>query len=467
MDFSPPDDTICALATAIGEAGIGIVKVSGPEALTFVQPLFEPAGLGPAYTWQSHRLYYGWIRETAANRRLDEVLVSYMRGPRSYTGEDVVEINCHSGFAVLNQILELVLAQGARLAQPGEFTRRAFLNGRIDLTQAEAVADVIRSRSERSLEIAGRQLQGELKRQVEQWRLTGLDLQARIEATLDFADDLEDESEWRPLVVTALRHRLIPEIARLIEHYDEQRILRDGLALVLVGRPNVGKSSLLNALVGKQRAIVTPIPGTTRDIIEDSFLLAGIQVKILDTAGIRDKADQIELIGIDRAIESMDQADLVVWLIDRSEPLSAADDLIHQRLQGKPCLVVLNKSDLPAAIAPEDVANRYQPGFGLLQLSALDPNDAARLKEHLRSRLFEGAFAAAAQSFVPNLRQQQALAAASEALHRALALAETSDYAELVSSELQLCRQCFDDVLGITADPDLLERIFSQFCIGK
>ncbi|OIP89620.1 MAG: tRNA uridine-5-carboxymethylaminomethyl(34) synthesis GTPase MnmE [Syntrophobacteraceae bacterium CG2_30_61_12] len=465
MDLSKPDDTICAPATTPGEAGIGIIKLSGPEAVAIVQPLFET---NPATCrWQSHRLYYGWIRDPDTDCRVDEVLVSCMRAPHSYTGEDVVEINCHSGFAVLNRILQLVLAGGARLADPGEFTRRAFLSGRIDLTQAEAVADIIRSRSERSLEIAGRQLRGELRGQVGQWRELGLDLQARIEAGLDFTDDLDQEPRWRPPLMAAIQDRLLPEINQLIEHYSEQRILRDGLALVLVGRPNVGKSSWLNALVGKERAIVTPIPGTTRDVIEDSLNLAGVQVKILDTAGIRGQADPIEAIGIERALESLGRADLALWLIDRSEPLSAADDLIHRHLQGRPWIGILNKSDLPAALTMAAIHERYQPGLGLLELSALDPEAPARLKDHLRNQLLDGIFATGTRPFVPNLRQQQALAAAAAALRRAAALANEGGYPELINSELEACRKCFDAILGTAADGDLLDRIFSQFCIGK
>lgn len=465
MDLFKPDDTICAPATTPGEAGIGIIKLSGPEALAIVQPLFET---NPASCrWQSHRLYYGWIRDPDADCRVDEVLVSCMRAPHSYTGEDVVEINCHSGFAVLNRILQLVLAGGARLAAPGEFTRRAFLSGRIDLSQAEAVAEIIRSRSERSLEMAGRQLRGELRRQVQRWRELGLDLQARIEAGLDFADDLDQEPTWRRLLTTAIEDRLLPEINQLIEHYSARRVLRDGLALVLVGRPNVGKSSWLNALVGKERAIVTSIPGTTRDVIEDSLDLAGVQVKLLDTAGIHRRADQVEAIGIERALDVLGQADLALWLIDRSEPLTAADDLIHQHLQGRPWIGILNKSDLPAALTPATIHERYRPSLGLLELSAFDPEAPARLKNLLKSRLLDGILADGARPFVPNLRQHQALTAAAEALGRAVALANEGGYPELITSELETSRKCFDAILGATADGDLLERIFAQFCIGK
>lgn len=465
MDLSTPDDTICAIATAIGEAGIGILKISGPAALPIIQRLFKTSQ--QSRDWQSHRLHYGWIQDPSNGCNLDEVLVSYMQGPHSYSGEDVVEVNCHSGFAVLNRILQLVLKHGARLAAPGEFTRRAFLNGRIDLTQAEAVCDLILSRSDRSLEVAGRQLQGELKRQVESWRATVLDLQARIEVTLDFSDDLEEQGEWHLDLTTILGEQLLPAIADLIDHYAERRVLREGLGLTLVGKPNVGKSSLLNALVRKERAIVTPIPGTTRDLIEDSFLLAGVQIRILDTAGIRAKADRIETIGINKALESMDQADLVIWLIDRSEPLSAEDDLIHQRLQGKPFLVILNKSDLPPVTLPDQVNHRYQPPRGVLEISALSPEDGERLRQHLKKQMLQGLFSETSRPFVPNLRQQQSLAAASEALRRAVKLAAEEGFPELVNTELQSARRSFDQILGLGADADLLDRIFSRFCIGK
>jgi tRNA modification GTPase len=324
MDFTSTEDTICAIATPVGEGGIGIIKISGPAALPIALKLFKPTH--PVSTLKSHRLYHGRIIDPASGFGIDEVLVSYMKAPRTYTCEDVVEINCHSGFAVLNRMLELVIDAGARLAQPGEFTRRSFLNGRIDLSQAEAVIELIHARSSQSLMIANRQLRGSLRRQVTSWRETALTLQSRIEATIDFSEDLDEEPDELQGLLITLEEELIAPIEQMLSGYEDGRILREGLTLVLIGKPNVGKSSLLNGLLGKDRAIVTPIPGTTRDVIEDSFILSGVTVRILDTAGIRNEPDEIESIGIGRTLRSIEDADAVLWLIDRSRPLSDEEE---------------------------------------------------------------------------------------------------------------------------------------------
>lgn len=484
MDFYPKEDTICAVATPIGEGGIGVIKISGPEALSIALSIFQSAShkssplssekeeggaspSAPAPLLRSHRLYYGWVRDPAIDEPIDEVLLSYMAAPHSYTCEDVVEINCHSGFAVLNRLLQLVLKQGARLADPGEFTRRAFLNGRIDLSQAEAVIDIIHSRSQQSLAAANRHLRGDFRDRIRGWREQILQLQSEVEVSIDFAEDVEEESVDFLSLGKRLKNDLIFPLQKALDHYDNGRILREGLSLVLVGKPNVGKSSLLNALVGKDRAIVTPFPGTTRDVVEDSFLLSGVQVRILDTAGIRRKPDAIESIGIERTLQSLEEADVALWLIDQSRPLSEEDDLIFEALGSVRCVILLNKTDLPPAVTLQEVRERYGKPHFIFQLSALNPSDIERLQNELRDAFLKNPLENSRSAIIPNLRHKECLERTLAILLRVERLLEEKAYPELTAMELQSARRELESVLGQNVDEDLLDRIFSQFCIGK
>lgn len=464
MDFHLQADTICAIATPVGEGGIGIIRISGPEALAVAQKVFRPRRASSHL--ESHRLTLGWIVDPASDACLDEVLLCFMAGPRTYTREDVVEINCHSGYAVLSAILELILASGIRLAQPGEFTRRAYLNGRIDLSQAEAVIDVIRSRSRQSLLHAGRQLQGEFRSKVTAWREALLDLQSRLEAAIDFSEDLDGEADF-DLTEEFLVRELIEPVSRLLEAARDGQVLREGLTLVLAGKPNVGKSSLLNALLRKDRAIVTPFPGTTRDVIEDSFLLRGVQVRVLDTAGIRRKPDEIESFGIERTLRCIEEADAVLWLVDKSRPLSDEDDVVFRSIAAKRCVLLLNKNDLPPAVHAGDVEARFGTAFPILELSALNAGDVDRLREHLADAFLRRPMEISRSTIVPNLRHGACLERAMESLVRARDLLSSGGYAELLSVECVQARRHLEAILGRERDDELLERIFSQFCIGK
>lgn len=467
--FSSHIDTICAVATPIGEGGIGIVRVSGPDSLSILRKLFRP--VPRSGTLQSHRLYHGWIVDPETEERVDEVLACWMAGPRTYTREDVIEINSHSGFGVLDRMLRLVLAAGARLAQPGEFTRRAFLNGRIDLSQAEAVIELIRSRSEESLRLAGRQLGGGLRRLVESWREKLLSCQARIEAFIDFSDDLdESESSETSKVFEELRAEVLLPLEELRDRYDAGRVLREGLTLVLVGKPNVGKSSLLNSLVGRERAIVTPHPGTTRDVIEDSFPLHGVTVRILDTAGLRPRGDAIEALGMAKTRESVAAADVVLWVLDLSRPLDEADDAVHASLVDRRLLLILNKADLPTRFTDEDVKRRYALDSSVpsLTLSVLRPSDIGRLRSRLKKDFLDRPLGASASGgAIPNLRHKECLDRAVQHLENAFALLQAGQWGELVSLELGSARQALELILGIGRDDALLDRVFGDFCVGK
>lgn len=469
MDFLSPQDTICAIATPIGEAGIGIVKISGPEALNLTRRIFSFCRSDNRF--RSHTLHHGWIRDPVSGELIDEVLVSYMAAPKTYTREDVVEINCHSGYGVLSRILNLVMASGARLANPGEFTRRAFLNGRIDLSQAEAVIEVIRSRSEQGLRFANKHLRGEFRDRIEVWREALLQSQTEIEAFIDFSEDLPEDSEdvapaYRVLT-ERIRAEVIQPLERVLGNYDDGRVLREGLTMVLVGKPNVGKSSMLNALLGKDRAIVTAVPGTTRDVIEDCFLLSGVQVRILDTAGIRNQPDEIESHGIERTLKSVSEADVVLWLIDHSRPLSGEDFMVHEAISKSRHIILLNKSDLPAAFPIETLQERFANPAPILRISVKSSSDIDRLKNYLSETFLMRPIERCRSEIIPNLRQKECLEKTLSAVHAAEELLIAGAYGELVSLELQTARGLLEAILGWDNDGELLDRIFSQFCIGK
>jgi tRNA modification GTPase len=469
MDFRLLQDTICAIATPIGEAGIGLIRLSGPEALDIAGRIFSPKN--PPGFFKSHTLYYGWIKDPVSGGVVDEVLLSYMAAPKTYTCEDVIEINCHSGYAVLNRILGLVLATGARLAQPGEFTRRAFLNGRIDLSQAEAVIEVIRSRSEQGMLLASRHLRGDFRQMIERWRETLIQAQTRLEAFLDFSEDLAAENEEDALAYQSLLDEVHTEVVAplrtTLDRYDEGRMLREGLTLVLVGRPNVGKSSMLNALLGKDRAIVTAAPGTTRDVIEDTFILKGVQVRILDTAGIHNEPDEIELCGIERTIRSVAEADVVLWLLDNSRAVTNEDQKVYDAIRGSRSIVILNKSDLPPMFQIEDVQQRFPHPGPLFRLSVKNPSDIERLKNYLAEAFIMQPLENCRSEIVPNLRQKECLENAMSSVTRAEELLGSGAFGELVSIELEGARRQLEAILGWEHDGELLDRIFAQFCVGK
>lgn len=465
MDLKLQGDTICAIATPVGEGGIGIIKISGPEASAIAQRLFRPAHT--AFPLETHRLHYGWIHDPASNLSVDEVLLSYMAAPHTHTCEDVVEVNCHSGYAVLNRILTLTLQAGARLAEPGEFTCRAFLNGRIDLSQAEAVIEVVRSRSEQSLQVANRLLRGDLSDKVHSWHEAILAIQASLEASIDFSEELEDEPCDCARLDQSLEEGLIHPLEEVLRNYQEGRILREGFTLVLVGKPNVGKSSLLNALLGKDRAIVTPFPGTTRDIIEDAFILSGIMVRVLDTAGIRQQPDAIESLGIERTFQSVEEADLVLWLIDGSRPITMEDDAVFAKIAGKRQVVLLNKVDLPLKVTLEEVRRNFAGDAPVFALSALNPGDIERFRSFLTETFLRNPLELGQSAMIPNLRHKECFEQALGSLRRARELLQTRSYGELVSFEFTAARQFLESILGNAPADGVLERIFSEFCIGK
>ncbi len=455
-------DTIAAIATPAGSGGIGIIRISGPGALGLVAQIFRSRSFTPGGAG-SHRLYYGVLYDPADGSDLDEALVSYMRQGRSYTGEDVVEINCHGGPVLMDTVLRLITSRGARLAEPGEFTRRAFLNGRLDLTRAEAVIDVIDATSELGLKIASRQLTGRLELRVNQLRGAILDATAVVEAAIDFPEDdvLADEPGLAELV------RLQAEAAgELAGTFGEGCRYKNGVLTVIAGKPNAGKSSILNALVGDDRALVTPVPGTTRDIVEDSITLNGIRVRLLDTAGLHRGADPVELLGIQRAREKIRQADIVVAVLDASRPLDDSDAELAQLAGAGNCVIAANKTDLPRAWA-EEQRERLFPGCGSVCLSALTGSGIRELKGALARLIGSREAISPSEIFIASARHRGALEQTRDALGAALSGLRRQLPPELVAADLHAALESLGEITGATAPDDILDAIFSRFCIGK
>jgi tRNA modification GTPase len=474
------NSTIAAIATPGGRGGIGIIKISGPKALPIAAAIFTPAashhastpsaGSGPANRksgdgFKTHRLYYGTIIDPGSQQVVDEILLSVMKAPRSYTREDVVEINAHGGQVAVNAILELVLKQGARLAEPGEFTKRAFLNGRIDLTQAEAVIDIINARTDKSLQVAAAQVDGTLSKSVAEIRQYLIELLTRTEAGIDFPDDVDEVID--PAAATLeIDNSVIKPLQRLIQQHEDGNVLRDGLKVAVVGRPNVGKSSLLNCLVKKERVIVTALPGTTRDTVEESININGFPIIVADTAGLHDTHDPIETIGIEKTIENVTGADLVLFMVEADRALSEDDYKIFERFRSKPVLVVINKIDLVdngnAVDIPADWASRK-----CVQVSALYGRGMETLKEQIIATAFGETPLDLEAGIVPNLRQKLLL---DDSLNAAQAIRHELNNGqpmELIAIQLQDAVDALGQILGTTVKVDVLDQIFSRFCIGK
>lgn len=436
-----------------------MVRLSGPEAETMARRMFKPRR--PLRRWRSHQLYLGHILDSHG-RVIDEALLSLMRAPHSYTREDVVEINCHSGYLVLKRILEEALARGARLARPGEFTLRAFLSGRLDLTQAEAVLEVIQARTENALRVATSHLRGGLGRRLGEVRQRLLDALAQVEAALDFP---EEARELAPDVISealAGPRRLLGE---LCDTFREGRLLKEGLVVVIAGRPNVGKSSLLNRLLAADRAIVTEIPGTTRDVIEEAVNLQGIPVRLTDTAGLREAAgDRVEELGMARTRERLEAADIILYLVDGNQPVHGEDRRTLTEQAGRPGLTVINKIDLPQRLSKQEL-EQVAP-FPLVKISALTGQGL----EDVRQAILDLALAGGARhegEIVTQARHHQHLATGLEHLVTARDLLGPEPPWELLAEELRAAIHELGEITGEEAGEDILDRIFSQFCIGK
>jgi len=455
------EDTIAAIATAEGEGGVAIVRISGVDAERIAGMVFVRQRRGNGKL-RSHTLYHGAIRDPQGGRTLDEVLLTVMRKPHSYTGEDVVEIHCHGGTFLVRQVLGLILAHGARHAKPGEFTKRAFLNGRIDLTQAEAVLDLVRARTQKGVDLALGQARGELSQWVGELREELLDMLVQVEAAIDFPE--EELELLQHQVLTARISSLRGKIDRIIDTYEWGRLYREGARLCICGRPNVGKSSLLNALVGEERVIVTPFPGTTRDVIEDSLNLQGLPLVLWDTAGIRETDDEIERVGVGLSRAHIEKADAVLVVLDGSEPLTEEDICLLRATKIKKSLVVINKSDLEQKISRTDINGLADPRFAL-HISALTGDGVSDLKKLVRELLLVPE--SEPSIVVTRERHKSALLRGSYALTLALKTLTEKQPPEILAVCLQEARENLEEIVGEITNDNILERIFSKFCIGK
>ncbi len=469
-------DTIAAIATPLGEGGLAIVRLSGPEALLVADRCFEPAGKSAKKPSEAptHTIHYGRIVRNG--QVIDEVLLAVMRAPRTYTREDVVEITCHGGLLPAKLVLETVLQSGARLAEPGEFTKRAFLNGRIDLAQAEAVIDLIHARTELAVRAANEQLAGQLSRRVNRLRDEFLLVLAHIEAQLDFP-----EEDIEPATKTQLVEKLksgLDEIDQLLRTAKEGQILRRGVRAAIVGRPNVGKSSLLNQLLGHDRAIVSHLPGTTRDTIEETANIRGLPVVLIDTAGLREARDVVEQEGVRRTRIALERAELVLHVLDGSEELTQADEAFLAEFATKKRILIINKIDLPRRLVlpehllgPESVGspstetNRHRPI--VVEISCLTGVGIEQLKDAIKQLIWSGEITAEMLQVTINARHQQALARARAATEQAIESLQADRGLEITAIDLRDAINALGDVVGKTVTDDLLDVIFSQFCIGK
>ena len=456
-------DTIAAVATPPGAGGIGVVKISGPQAIPIALPLLfpprEPARL------KSHRLYYGSVVDPKSQKTLDEVLFSIMRAPHTYTREDVVEIQAHGSRCGLVAILELVLERGARLAEPGEFTKRAFLNGRIDLSQAEAVIEVVSAQTAEGLELAARQLEGYLSQAIQAIRDPMKRLLAEVEAAIDFPEDVDEIIHGEAFAERMIQAVTTP-LEGLLEHYEEGHVYREGVSAAIIGCPNVGKSSLMNRLLQKERSIVTAVPGTTRDFIEETVNIKGIPLRLVDTAGLHDTEDALEAAGVRFTRKRLDEADLVLFVVDSSVPLTEGDMGIYRLVHDRKTIVVINKIDLGHDGRVAKIAGQLQ-GLPWVKISALYNQGIEALKAAVFREVTNQPGPADLPSIVPNLRHKVKIEKALVASTEAVQGFRSRRPAELVAVDLREALDALGEIIGITTTEDILDQIFSRFCIGK
>jgi tRNA modification GTPase len=460
---SEGNETIAAISTPFGVSGIGIVRVSGSLAESIARRLFKPKS--EPFQFISHHIHYGEIVDPQKGDSIDEVLLVLMKAPKTYTREDILEIHCHGGYFILQKILELVLREGTRMAHPGEFTKRAFLSGRIDLTQAEAVIDLINAKTMASLEIANQQLRGNFFRELNSLKEGMIERLALIEAHLDFP-----EEEIEPISLGKMKHSIMEMIKKLDEwigSYEEGRIFREGISCAIVGKTNVGKSSLLNVLLKEERAIVTPIPGTTRDLIEEVLNINGVPLRLIDTAGLRKATDSIELEGVKRAKARVAEADFILLMVDGSRPLDIDDLEIFEEVKEKKRVVVLNKKDLPSVILPYEMKNRF-PEDPIISISALKHEGIEGLKEAIYTSLIHREMRPSPEYLIiANVRHKRALHQVKESLSNALRGLEKGTSLEFIAFEMRSALEALGEMVGETTPEEVLNRIFEQFCVGK
>ncbi len=457
------EDTIAAIATPPGEGGIGIVRISGSKALDIAKEVFV-FGSKKNQTFKDRYLHYGKVVDEEGNI-IDEVLLAYMKGPRSYTAEDVVEIHCHGGIIPITSILKEVIKKGARLAEPGEFTKRAFLNGRIDLVQAEAVMDLICAKTEKLAKASINQMEGGLSGHIKRMRERLIDIMAHIEVTIDYPEEDIDEVTSQS-IRNDITH-IVNDIENLLSTAEHGRLIRQGIKAVIIGKTNVGKSSLLNALVKEERAIVTDIPGTTRDVIEEFINIKGVAVRIIDTAGIRETLDQVEQIGIQRSKQNIERADLIITVLDASSPLEDQDREILEYLKDRKALVILNKIDKPVKLDRKQIEELIGSEIPIVETSLTLGKGIDKVEDIIYKMFFRGELEISDDLMITNIRHQEALNKARRYLLDALEGIDNELPMDIVSIDLRSAVDSLGAITGETVTEDLIDKIFSEFCLGK
>lgn len=458
-------DTIAAISTPSGEGAIAIVRLSGEDAVKIADKIFKSVKGKRLAEAVTHTIHYGHLIDPHEGQIVEEVMVSVMRGPKTFTKEDVIEINCHGGIVSVNRVLQLVLKNGARIAEPGEFTKRAFLNGRIDLSQAEAVMDLIRAKTDRAMNVALGQMEGRLSKLIRKLRQEILETLAHVEVNIDYPE-YDDVEEMTHKVLMEKAFLVREELKKLLQTSQQGKILREGLSTVIIGRPNVGKSSLLNSLVHENKAIVTDIPGTTRDVIEEYVNVRGVPLRLLDTAGIRETEDIVERIGVERSRQVLKEADLILLVLNSADPLTIEDENLFKAVEGMDVIVIVNKTDLPQEID----MNRVKELSGehkLVTTSLLEDQGIDELEEAISSLFFSGTIEAGDLTYVSNTRHIALLTQALQAMEEVIEGIEMGTPIDIVQIDLTRSWEFLGEIIGDSVHESLIDQLFSQFCLGK
>jgi tRNA modification GTPase len=458
-------DTIAAISTPMGEGAIAIVRLSGDQAFEIADRLFRGVGGKRLKDVASHTIHYGHIMDPKTGQIAEEVMVSAMKGPKTFTKEDVIEINCHGGLVSVNRVLQLLLNNGARLAEPGEFTKRAFLNGRIDLSQAEAVMDLIRAKTDRAMNMALGQMEGRLSKLIQKLRQEILEILAHVEVNIDYPE-YDDVEEMTHQMLMEKASYVKQEIEKLLQTSQQGKILREGLSTVIVGRPNVGKSSLLNSLVHENKAIVTDIPGTTRDVIEEYVNVRGVPLRLVDTAGIRETEDIVERIGVEKSRQVLKEADLILLVLNYSDELTSEDENIFKAVEGMDVIVIVNKTDLDQKIDMNRV-RELSKHHKLVTTSLLEDQGVDDLEEAIASLFFAGSIEAGDMTYVSNTRHIALLNQAQNAIDEAMQGVEMGTPIDIVQIDLTRTWELLGEIIGDSVHESLIDQLFSQFCLGK
>jgi len=456
-------ETISSISTPVGEGAIAIVRLSGIDAVEIADTLYK--GAGPLSSVDSHTINYGHIVDPETGESVEEVMAAVMRAPKTYTREDIVEINCHGGIHTVNRVLQLTLKHGARMAEPGEFTKRAFLNGRIDLSQAEGVMDFIRSKTTEASKVANQQMQGRLKTYVESLRQSILNILAQVEVNIDYPE-YDDVEEATTSFLLEEAEKVEKEIEKLLKSSSQGKILREGLSTVIVGKPNVGKSSLLNYFIQDNKAIVTDVAGTTRDILEEYVNVNGIPLKLVDTAGIRDTDDIVEKIGVERSRQALIQSELILYVVNNNEPLTDEDIEILDSVSDQKVIVIVNKLDLETKFDTEDLGRRY-PDMQVVGTSIINSTGVDDLEDRIAELFFDGSIQSTDSTYVSNNRHIGLLEDAKRAITDAIESAEMDVPVDIIQIDLVKTWELLGEVIGEDVSEQLIDQLFSQFCLGK